>query len=202
MPRARASTARITPCRFPRTSASITPSACTRRPRRRTNCSRTATVICMQCRRRACAFSRCTDPGGGPTWRRCCSRRRFSRARRSACSTRAGCGAISRTSTTSSRRSCACWNSRPPAAALRTRSTTSAITTRSSSRRSLPRWSDSSADPRSGSTRRCSRATFPQPTQPSTGSLRSPGLRREPRSRMDLRGSSRGTAIITVSRRA
>ena len=88
------------------------------------------------CRRPACASSPSTDRGAGPTWRRCCSRGRSSRASRSRCSTTAGCGATSPTSTTSSKAWCACSRGRrrpTRRAARRTRSTTSATTRRSSS---------------------------------------------------------------------
>ena len=57
---------------------------------------------------RACASSPSTDRGAGPTRRRCCSRRRSSKAGRSTSSTAATCSATSRTSTTSSKASCAC----------------------------------------------------------------------------------------------
>jgi UDP-glucuronate 4-epimerase len=46
-------------------------------------------------------FSRCTDRGGGRTWRCSCSRRRSWRGVRSRCSTTAACRGTSRTSTTS-----------------------------------------------------------------------------------------------------
>ncbi len=71
--------------------------------------------ICSACRPRACASSRSTGRGGGPTWRCGCSPRRSWRASRSSCSITATCGATSPMSTTWWNRSCGWSSARRPA---------------------------------------------------------------------------------------
>ena len=132
------------------------------------------------CRRRACASSPSTGRGGGPTWRRCCSRARSSPASRSAFSTT---GRMRRdfTYVDDIVEGVVRVLARPPAGPTRTprrtRSTTSAITRPSSSRRSSRRSSGCSAAPAIKDTRRCSRATCRRPMRRSTGSRAADRLR-------------------------